>query len=368
MVAVVNSSGIVSISYLVFGRRQEGRPSVHMLLQRPWPELAAAPLPPCKGMSRCAVIDLQQRRSYSDHENDWHALRQRLPLPMCAVAGEAFMAASTDDSGNETTSGKEDSPSRGRWLKKPVVWLGALVTAVITGLLVNLVTGAVSHAGAPGVAPNIEVDSMTAQFVPFRSGIPARPVKIDFEIRNTGNQLAIIKAVRVTVEQFAALPVCFSAGALVSTGTYHASLPKNPMPGTKVYIPTAQQVAPDAADRFDITLGLPATHLADQHIYIYRVAMELLYDNSSIPANAGKAVIALPVAPYDDYFWTKQFAAHPSIVPPVVSPPIAPVSRCLVNNSRKLHSILAMTGVRPAELTAVQSQLSTCCGWDPARR
>jgi hypothetical protein len=74
-------------------------------------------------------------------------------------------------------------------------------------------------------------------------------------------------------------------------------------------------------------------------------------------------VIALPVAPYDGYFWTKQFAAHPSSIPSVVSPPIPPVSKCLVDNSRKLHSILTMTGVRPAELSAVQSQLSTCCGW-----
>jgi hypothetical protein len=273
------------------------------------------------------------------------------------------MSASPDNGEGKTSSGKEDNAPRGRWLKKPAVWVGALVTAIITGVIVNLVTGAVSHAGAHGVAPNIEVDSVTAQFVPFRDQIPARPVKIDFEIRNTGNQLAIIRAVRITVQQFTALPVCFSAGALVSTGTYHASLPKNPLPGARVNIPTAQQVAPDAADRFDITLGLPATRLADPHIYIYRVAMGLLYDNSGLPANAGKAVIALPIAPYDSYFWTKQFAAHPSSIPPVISPPIPPVSRCLVNNSRKLQPILAMSGVRPAELTAVQSQLSTCCGW-----
>jgi hypothetical protein len=279
------------------------------------------------------------------------------------------MSAPSGHSGGETSSGKEDNPARGRWFKKPVVWVVTLITAVITGVLVNLVTGAVSHAGAHGAAPNIEVDSVTAQFVPFRNGIPARPVKIDFEIRNTGNQLAIIKAVRITVQQFAALPVCFSAGALVSTGTYHASLPKNPLPGAQVDIPTAQQVAPDAADRFDITLGLPATHLADPHIYIYRVAMGLLYDNSGLPANAGEAVIPLPVAPYESYFWTKQFAAHPSSIPSVVSPPIAPVSRCLVNNSRKLQPILAMSGVRPAELRAVQSQVSTCCGWTlPAAR
>jgi hypothetical protein len=204
---------------------------------------------------------------------------------------------------------------------------------------------------------------VTAQYLSSPNGIPARPVQIDFEIRNTGNQLAIITAAKVTVQQFAAVPVCFSAGALVSTGTYHAFLPTNPSPGTSVDIPTAQQIGPDTADRFDITLGLPGKRQADPDIYIYRLRIGLLYDNSGAPADAGESVIALPVAPYDGYFWTKQYAAHPTSIPGVISGPIPSVSRCLVNNSRKLHDILAMAGARPAELTAVQSQLSTCCGW-----
>jgi hypothetical protein len=273
------------------------------------------------------------------------------------------MAATPDSGGSKTPSGKEDSSSKERWFKKPVVWIGALVTAVITGVLINLVTGAVSRAGQGGPAPNIEVDGMTAQYVPSRSGIPARPVKLDFEIRNTGNQLAIIRAVRVTVQQIAALPICFSAGALVSTGNYHAALPVNPSPGRSVDIPTAQQVAPDAADRFDITLGLPVKR-QQEDIYVYRVRLGLLYDNSGVPSDAGEAIMTLPIAPYESYFWTKQFAAHPTSVPVVISAAQAPsASKCLVNNSRKLHDILAMAGARPAQLTAVQSQLSTCCGW-----
>ncbi len=278
--------------------------------------------------------------------------------------GEGVMPATPDGGGSKAPSGKEDSSSTGRWFKRPVVWAGALITAVITGVLVNLGTGALSHVGSHGgAAPNIEVDSVTAHYVPFRSGIPARPMKLDFEIRNTGNQLAIIRAVRITVQQFAALPVCFSAGALVSTGTYHAFLPVKPSLGKSVDIPTAQQVAPDAADRFDITLGLPATHHADGNIYVYRLHMGLLYDNSGAPADAGEAVMALPVAPYDGYFWTKQYAANPTSIPGVISGPIPTVSSCLVNNSRKLHGILTMAGARPADLGAVQSQLSTCCGW-----
>ena len=273
------------------------------------------------------------------------------------------MPATPDGTGGKTPSGKGDGPSGWRWLKKPAVWVGALVTAVITGVLVNLATGAASHVGAHGgTGPNIEVDSVTTQYLPPspQGLIRARPVKIDFEIRNTGNQLAIIRAARLTVQQFAALPTCFSAGALVSTGTYSAFLPTHPSPGKSLDIPTAQQAGPDAADRFDITVGVPKDVGS---IYIYRVRIELLYDNSRVPANAGEAVIALPVAPYVSFIWTKQEAAHPDRIPSVVGGPIPEVNRCLVNNSREVHGILAMTGARPAQLTAVQSQLSTCCGW-----
>lgn len=274
------------------------------------------------------------------------------------------MPAAPDGDSSKTSPGKDGDSASGRWLKKPAVWVGALITAVITGVLVNLATGAVSHATHGGPAANIEVDSVTAQYVPFHNAIPARPVRLDFEIRNTGDQLAIIKAAKVTVQQYAALPVCYSAGALVPTGTYRASLPVDPSPGKSVEIPTAQQVAPDKADRFDITLGLPAK-LRSQSIYVYRIRIGLLYNNSAVPADAGTAVVALPVAPYSGVFWTKQFAADPANIPGVISPPIPPVSKCLVDNSRKLHSILTMAGTRPAQLTAVQSQLSTCCGFTP---
>lgn len=274
------------------------------------------------------------------------------------------MPAASDDDTSKTPPANEGSSPGRRWLKRPAVWVGALITAVITGVLVNLVTGAVSHAAHGGPAPNIEVDSVTAQYVPSHNGIPARPVKLDFEIRNTGDQLAIIKAAKVTVQQFAALPVCFSGGALVSTGTYHAFLPVNSASGKSVEIPMAQQIAPDSADRFDVTLGLPPkNHSGD--IYVYRLHIGLLYNNSDVPADAGEAVMALPVAPYSGYFWTREFAAHPTVIPSVIGGPIPVVNRCLVNNSRKLHGILTMAGARPAQLGAVQSQLSTCCGWTP---
>jgi hypothetical protein len=101
------------------------------------------------------------------------------------------------------------------WTKRGAILTGLGIPVAIAIAVVSiLITSPQDPASSHAAAPNIEVDSVTAQYVPSRTGIPARPVMLDFEIRNTGNQLAIIKAARVTIQQFAALPVCFSAGAL----------------------------------------------------------------------------------------------------------------------------------------------------------
>jgi hypothetical protein len=276
------------------------------------------------------------------------------------------MASAPDGTGGKTASTEKANQSRWRWLKKPVVWAGGLISVVLTAVLVNLATGAASHITAAhgGAAPRIEVDSVTATYLPASpQGVPrAAPVKIDFEIRNTGNQLAIIRGARFTVQQFTALPQCLSQGGLPTTGLYKAFLPTNPASGTTVDIPTAQQVGPDKADRFDVTLGLPVRR--PHGIYVYRVRIGLLIDKSRTPADAGEAVIALPFQPDPSYFWTKQDAAHPANVPAFMgSAAIPKLSQCLVTNSHRLGSILAKVGARPAQLTAIRSQLAFCCGW-----
>lgn len=95
-----------------------------------------------------------------------------------------------DNDDRKTPSGKAGSTSRWRWLKKPAVWVAGLVTVVIGGVLTSLATGATSHIFAAGPVPNIEVDSVTAQYLSSPSvQVPARPVQIDFEIRNTAISL-----------------------------------------------------------------------------------------------------------------------------------------------------------------------------------
>lgn len=275
------------------------------------------------------------------------------------------MTTTPDGAGQKSRSGDKDSPSWSRWLKKPAVWIGTLITAVITGVLINLATGTASNLSAHGgAASKIEVDSVTAQYLPRspQGGPQARPVKIEFEIRNTGDQLAIIRAARLTVQQFAALPHCLAQGGLPITGIYKAFLPMNPSPGASVDIPTAQQVGPDAADRFGIKLGLPVG-ASFENVYVYRVRIGLLINNSSVPANAGEAIIALPSQPDQSYFWSKQTAAHPDYMPAFQGSAVPQLGQCLIKNSRKLGAILTMAGARPAQLAEIPSQLSFCCGW-----
>jgi hypothetical protein len=60
------------------------------------------------------------------------------------------MTTTPNGAGQKSRSGEKDSPSGWRWLKRPAVWVGTLITAVITGVLINLATGAASHVSAQG--------------------------------------------------------------------------------------------------------------------------------------------------------------------------------------------------------------------------
>ena len=50
-------------------------------------------------------------------------------------------------------------------------------------------------------------------------------------LRNTGNQLAIIKGVRLQVENATQAPICVAQGALGSSASYGATIPPQPKPG-----------------------------------------------------------------------------------------------------------------------------------------
>ena len=239
------------------------------------------------------------------------------------------------------------------WLRHPLVWLAPLATAGVTAFVVTLATGYAHHFGSGGGSPRLEVDSVTVT-----SSASALKSTVDFKMRNTGNQLAIITGVRLSILQFAKLTHCESQGALTSTGTYRANMPESPRPGARVNIPVSQQVGPDSAEEFKIELRIPRDMSAA--IYFYRVHLDLLYDNAATPVDAGEAFISLPFAPNGEYYWTPKDAAVPDPFP-FTGLGAPGISRCMINNSKTLRALLSLGGARSGQVRAIPPQLSFCC-------
>jgi hypothetical protein len=261
------------------------------------------------------------------------------------------------------------------WYKRPLPWIGALATAVVTGVAITLASSyannAVSgdnHALAPtglpatgGQAARLQVDKVSLTYGNDKTSDLA-PFKIDIKLLNAGSQVAIVNHVRLIVQQFAALPRCAAQGNFTSTGAYSANMPTTALPGQVIDVPISQLVPAGGADRFDVLLetrilqGFPQKFT----VYLYRVHAYLTYNVGTRPVDLGEILVVLPFPPESgEYFWSRYYAANPQVVSGVVTPPEIPAyKRCAIRNSNVLHSILALPAMRTPELAAIPARLA----------
>lgn len=231
--------------------------------------------------------------------------------------------------------------------------LSLLVAGTVIADLNDWFRSSLSHAAA--ATPEIEVDYVTyttPQYAPD-------PLVIDVELRNLGKQLAIITALQFRVQQALKLPLCLGQGNLPATGNFKLNLTPQTHVGTVVTVPVHQEVRAGGADRFLIDVQGPASE--NETEYLYRAHLMLLYDRSRASAvNVGELLMAFPVAPNDQYFWTTSDSANHGARIAFMQPQVPEIQRCMISNSGKLRSLLALTGVRPG-LGRIGSQLS----WSP---
>jgi len=117
--------------------------------------------------------------------------------------------------------------------------------------------------------------------------------KMEVAVRNTGKKVAIIKTVVFHIEEVWRLrPAALAAIPLPPSATYDVMLPleRSSSPYV-VQVNVAQSVKPDDADKFALSLGNDASPHGEEYIVILRV--ELLYNEESVIANAGRVALLI---------------------------------------------------------------------------
>jgi hypothetical protein len=238
------------------------------------------------------------------------------------------------------------------------MWGGVSAIAAIVSVAIAVIVAwprTPSRPDSLGSSPRLELDAV--QVTPKmseRHGLLSFSDRVYFSLRNTGSRLAIITGLKLQVQQFAQMPECFSSGSLVTTGWSTVSLPADPSPGQAVTVPVSQQMAPDSADKFEVSLHVPKTALG---IHFYRLRAWVIYDEQ-VALNVGHLLVSLPVEPQaGGYYWTRMDQADPGRLKPFTTN-LQSLSHCLIANSKRLHAILSLPGNRSAGLTSLPATLA----------
>jgi hypothetical protein len=255
--------------------------------------------------------------------------------------------------------------SKKKFWRRPAVWLGATGTAVLIGVLVNVLSTQAQRV-VPSAdptafsSPQLVVDQVSLGFEPVKGGNVSL-FKIDIKLLNTGTQIAAINSANLTIQDFVTLPLCATQGGFASTGTYRSNLPINPSPGEVVSIPISQLAEANGADRFDLLLAAPLPETSDArfNIYLYRVHLRLTYNVHEAPLDLGEIAVDFPAVPSDgEYYWSKYWATHLSEFNYMAYPHPATVKSCDIKNSIALHSFLLKPAMRTTGLTALLPTLA----------
>lgn len=188
---------------------------------------------------------------------------------------------------------RNQSGGRWKWLNAGIVTalvgaIGAALAAVLAVTLPHYLDG------SPPSAPDLEVDSVTTlSYAQQHPSLVSKPSSgpgyetLDFKIRNTGDQLAFINGVRITVHSIEKFFPNFNETFVPVSARYEFVIPTTTGTFTA---PVSEEVAPDQADRFDLNISLPKS--TQFHLFIYNVSLALVY-NKGISLNAGEMSLNL---------------------------------------------------------------------------
>jgi hypothetical protein len=243
------------------------------------------------------------------------------------------------------------------WTRADRLTLTGTVCSAAVGLITLVVstlhgTPAPPAAGAapPPPGPDLQIASVTVT-----DPSPQQPAPtLGIRLRNVGTQVSSLTAVTLTIRAFGILNICEAGGVSYPTATYPVSMPVPAEPGTVVTAPISQDLPPNSADNFLLTVGVePFSYTISQapaH-FLYVVDLAVTHDGAAPPVSAGAAVLLVPAdvgqASEKDFRW---FLIDNEDDPSWRTPESAPVLRCYQDNRALLEQARAVVGARPPAL------------------
>jgi len=169
----------------------------------------------------------------------------------------------------------------------------AIVLVVASVAILTLAPEPVPPQPAPTPTPGPQLTlSQVGVVAPDGTGSLAT---LDVTVRNDGDRVAVLTGVDLTIDDFGFLPACIFGSNLEISGTYQASLPDNPLPGTVVRVTLHQQVEAGGVDRFTIALKAPSGHAGTQSgsigSFVYLLRLSVVQDAAGPAVAAGQVLV-----------------------------------------------------------------------------
>lgn len=197
---------------------------------------------------------------------------------------------------NEKRKGESDANSRNQEQRSRWGWLNSNIVLALIGAVGVVLAAVITYYlnVTPPTAPILEVDSVTiqsdvSQDPSFALGAAPSYGTLDFKVRNTGNQLAFITGIRITVKSINEICSIGPGGSVPVSATYGFAIPLKEGIFTA---PVSEEVASGRADRFDLNVSLPKG-TPGGCVNVYQLGLALVFDqNDSV--SAGSISLTLP--------------------------------------------------------------------------
>lgn len=185
---------------------------------------------------------------------------------------------------------------------------------------------------------------------------------VEITLHNLGARRVIIDRARIKIRRVYELRRCASQDDLPLSHTYGVALPVTARPGFTVEHRLHQQIGPDEADRFAISLSADTAGVRTGSLYLFELGIALRDDAPRATLPVGRIQISLPELPVPgEYYWTDETSTLVGGLA-TTSPGYVRELRtysmpCWRSNTATLHKAFESPAVRSGQLESISGEL-----------